>query len=126
MKEDSFKKIVKKEEWEKEKDWYKISPNFVVRVASVSVGYVTIRDCGFDNKNNYSKRAISNQDEIVKCLKTKGFELNDSNKATSLGHKRFDKYDDWEKGPQYVVLEILKEIEELGTDLENLYNRENL
>lgn len=126
MIEDSFKKIVKKEEWEKEKDWYKISPNFVVRVASVSVGYVTIRDCGFDNKNNYSKRAISNQDEIVKCLKTKGFELNDSNKATSLGHKRFDKYDDWEKGPQYVVLEILKEIEELGTDLENLYNRENL
>lgn len=122
MIEDSFKKNVKKEEWEKAEGWYKISPNFVVRVASVGVGYVTIRDCGFVCKNNYSKRTISNQDEIIKYLKTKGFELNDSNKATSLGHKRFDKYEDWEKGPQYVVLEILKEIEELGTVLENLYN----
>lgn len=126
MIEDSFKKHVRKDKWEKDEKWYKISSNFMVRVASVDAGYVNIRDCGFDSKNNYSKRAISNQDEIVKCLKTKGFELNDSNKATSLGHKRFDKYDDWEKGPQYVVLEILKEIEELGTDLENLYNRENL
>ncbi len=124
MIEDSFKKNVKKEKWEKGKDWYKISPNFVVRVASVGVGYVTVRDCGFIEKNNYSKRTISNQDEIIKYLKTKGFELNDSNKATSLGHKRFDKYEDWGKGPQYVVLEILKEIEEMGTDLENLYNRE--
>lgn len=126
MIEDSFKKHVRKDKWEKDEKWYKISSNFMVRVASVDAGYVNIRDCGFDSKNNYSKRTISNQDEIIEYLKTKGFELNDGNKASSLGHKRFDKYKDWKKGPQYVILEILKEIEELGTDLENLYNRENL
>lgn len=126
MIEDSFKKYVRKDKWEKDEKWYKISSNFMVRVASVDAGYVNIRDCGFDSKNNYSKRTISNQDEIIEYLKTKGFELNDGNKASSLGHKRFDKYKDWKKGPQYVILEILKEIEELGTDLENLYNRENL
>lgn len=126
MIEDSFKKHVRKDKWEKDEKWYKISSNFMVRVASVDAGYVNIRDCGFDSKNNYSKRTISNQDEIIEYLKTKGFELNDGNKASSLGHKRFDKYKDWKKGPQYVILEILNEIEELGTDLENLYNRENL
>lgn len=126
MIEDSFKKHVRKDKWEKDEKWYKISSNFMVRVASVDAGYVNIRDCGFDSKNNYSKRTISNQDEIIEYLKTKGFELNDGNKASSLGHKRFDKYKDRKKGPQYVILEILNEIEELGTDLENLYNRENL
>lgn len=123
MIEDSFKKYVEKEKWEKEENWYKISPNFVIRVASCNPGYVTIRDCGFDTDNNYSKRTISKQEEIIEHLKTKGFELNDTNKATSLGHKRFDKYEDWRKGPQHVVLEILKEIEELGTDLEHLYSQ---
>lgn len=125
MIEDSFKKYIRKDKWEKDEHWYKISPNFMVRVAKQKPGYVNIRDCGFYS-GKYLEQPIFNQDKIIECLKDKGFELNDSNKKDSLGHKRFNKYKNWEKGPQYVVLEILKEIEELGDDLEKLYNGENL
>ena len=44
----------------------------------------------------------------------------------SLGHKPFRKYKEWKPGPQSVVLSILKEIDELGPELEKIYNKEKI
>ncbi len=121
MIEDAFKRYVRKEQWEKDSQWYKISSHFVARVTSSQTGYVTIRDNQFEANCNYSKRTINNQEAILRYLESKGYELNDSNRSTSLGHKLFSRYEGWKKGPQYVVLEILKEIDELGLELETIY-----
>lgn len=119
-----FKKYVKKEAWNKEKDWYKISSNFIIKVTSTGGGYVSIRDIKFDSKNNYSKSTINNQDAIIKHLEDKGYELrNDGARKTSLGHKPFRKYEEGKQGPQHVVLSILKEIDELGGELEEIFNK---
>lgn len=127
MVEYSFKKYVKKETWNKEIDWYKISSSFIFKVTSTGGGYVSIRDCKFDSKNNYTKRTIKNQDAVIKYLEDKGYELkNDGARKTSLGHKPFRKYNEWKQGPQYVVLSILKEIDELGPELEEIYNKEKI
>jgi hypothetical protein len=127
MIEDSFKRYVRKESWNKEKDWYEISSNFIVKVTSSGGGYISIRDSKFDKNNNYSKRIIDNQDAIIKYLEEKGYELkNDGAKNTSLGHKPFRKYEEWKQGPQYVVLSILKEIDELGPELEEIYNKKDV
>lgn len=125
--EKSFKGLVVKKIWNKEKDWYEISSNFIVKVTSTGGGYVSIRDSKFDNKNNYSKRTINNQNAIIKHLEDKGYKLkNDGARKTSLGHKPFRKYEEWKKGPQFVVLSILKEIDELGPELEEIYNKEDM
>lgn len=122
-----FKKYVRKESWNKEKDWYEISSNFIVKVTSSGGGYISIRDSKFDKNNNYSKRIIDNQDAIIKYLEEKGYELkNDGARNTSLGHKPFEKYAEWKQGPQHVVLSILREIEELGPELEDLYNKKEI
>lgn len=123
MIEDAFKRFVRKEPWEKDNKWYKISPNFVVRVTAVQNGFVTIRDSQFDPNNNYSKRSIIHQDAILNLLKENGY-INSG--STSLGNKPFRHYEEWEKGPQYVVLAILKEIDELGSKLEELYDKNHL
>ena len=120
--EDSFKKSVRKEVWTDNKSFI-ISPHFVVRVSSTQKGYVIIRDSQFDPKNNYSKRTINNHESIVKYLETKGY---GNAGATSLGEKPFRKYAEWKQGPQHVVLSILREIEELGTELEDLYNKKEI
>ena len=125
--EKSFKGLVMKKIWNKEKDWYRISSNFIVKVTSTGGGYVSIRDSKFDNKNNYSKRTINNQNAIIKHLEDKGYELkNDGARRTSLGHKPFRKYAEWKQGPQFVVLSILKEIDELGPELEEIYNQKDI
>ena len=125
MIEDSFKRYVRKDK--RDNEWYRISSNFIVKVTSAGGGYVSIRDSKFDNKNNYSKRTINNQDTIIKHLEVKGYELkNDGARITSLGHKPFRKYAEWEQGPQYVVLSILNEIDELGYELEDIYNKKEL
>ncbi len=122
-----FKKYVKKEAWNKEKDWYEISSNFIVQVTSTGGGYVSIRDSKFEKNNNYFKRTINNQDAIIKYLEEKGYELkNDGARKTSLGHKPFGKYAEWKQGPQHVVLSILREIEELGLELEDIYNKKEI
>lgn len=127
MIEYSFKKYVRKESLNKEKDWYEISSNFIVKVTSTGGGYVSIRDGKFDKKNNYSKRTINNQDAIIKHLENNGYELkNDGARKTSLGHKPFRKYAEWKQGPQHVVLSILREIEELGPELEDIYNKKEI
>ena len=77
------------------------------------------------------KRTYKVGDRVkIKSLKTvwevkeKGYELkNDGARKTSLGHKPFRKYAEWNQGPQYVVLSILKEIDELGSELEEVYNK---
>ena len=120
--EDSFKKSVRKEVWTDNKSFI-ISPHFVVRVSSTQKGYVIIRDSQFDPKNNYSKRTINNHESIVKYLETKGY---GNAGATSLGEKPFRKYEKWKKGPQFVVLSILKEIDELGPELEEIYNKKEI
>ena len=118
--EDSFKKSVKKEVWTDNK-WFVISSHFIVRVSSTHNGHVLIRDYQFDSNNNYSKRTINNHESIVKYLETKGY---GNAGATSLGEKPFRKYEEWKQGPQFVVLSILKEIDELGPELEEIFNKE--
>ena len=117
--EDSFKKSVKKEVWTDNK-WFVISSHFIVRVSATHNGHVLIRDCQFDSNNNYSKRTINNHESIVKYLETKGY---GNAGATSLGEKPFRKYEEWKQGPQFVVLSILKEIDELGSELEEIFNK---
>ena len=118
--EDSFKKSVKKEVWTDNK-WFVISSHFIVRVSATHNGHVLIRDYQFDSNNNYSKRTINNHESIVKYLETKGY---GNAGATSLGEKPFRKYEEWKQGPQFVVLSILKEIDELGPELEEIFNKE--
>lgn len=122
MIEDSFIRFVRKEKWEKDNKWYKISPHFIVQVTSTGGGYVSIRDSQFDNKYNYSKRSFNNKDKIISYLKTKGYELKKEAEFTSLGHKAFHKYETWGKGPQYVVLSILEEMDDLEMNLELILN----
>jgi hypothetical protein len=84
-------------------------------------------ECKYKNGYNYLIEPIRNQDQIIEYLKTVGYELkNDGARKTSLGHKPFKKYEEWKKGPQYVVLGILKEIDELGPKLEDLYDKNHL
>ena len=124
MIEDAFKKFVGKELC---KDGYKISPNFIVRVTSVHNGLVTIRDSQFKNGLNYIKEPIQNQDAIIEHLEKKGYIVkSDPDRKTSLGYKPFRKYEEWKQGPQYVVLSILKEIDELGTELEEIFNKKEI
>ena len=126
MIEDSFKKLVGKELCEDGKS-YKISPNFIVRVTSVHNGLVTIRDCKFKNGSNYIKEPIHNQGEIIEYLEKKRYIVkSDPERKTSLGYKPFRKYEEWKQGPQYVVLSILKEIDELGPELEEIYNKKDV
>lgn len=127
MIEDSFKKFVGKELCEDGKS-YIISPNFIVRVSSVHNGLVTIRDCQFKNGLNYIKEPIHNQDAIISHLEKKGYivKSDDPEKKTSLGDKPFRKYEEWKQGPQYVVLSILKEIDELGSELEEIFNKKEM
>lgn len=126
MIEDSFKKLVRKELCEDGKS-YKISPNFIVRVTAVHNGLVTIRDCQFRNGLNYIKEPIHNQDAIIEHLEKKGYIVkSEPERKTSLGNKPFRKYEEWKQGPQYVVLSILKEIDELGPELEEIYNKEEI
>ena len=122
MIEDAFKKYVRKEVWTDNK-WFVISSHFIVRVSSTHNGHVLIRDYQFDSNNNYSKRTINNHESIVKYLETKGY---GNAGATSLGEKPFRKYEEWKKGPQFVVLSILKEIDELGSELEDIYNKKEM
>ncbi len=111
----------------KDDKWYKISDNFIVRVTNVGGGEVIIRESKYKNGYNYLKEPIRNQDQIIEHLKNVGYELkNDGARKTSLGHKPFNKYEEWKKGPQYVVLAILKEIDELGPKLEDLYDKNHL
>ena len=121
MIEDAFKRFVGKEMWDNKS--FFISPHFVVRVSSTQDGYVIIRDSQFDPRNNYSKRTINNHESIVKYLETKGY-INAGD--TSLGGKPFRKYEEWKQGPQFVVLSILKEIDELGPELEEIYNKKEI
>jgi len=127
MIEDSFKKFVGKELCEDGKS-YKISPNFIVRVSSVHNGLVTIRDSQCKEGLNYIKEPIHNQDAIISHLEKKGYivKSHDPERKTSLGDKPFRKYEEWKQGPQYVVLSILKEIDELGPELEKIYNKEKI
>ena len=126
MIEDAFKKFVGKELCKDGKS-YKISPNFIVRVTAVQNGLVTIRDCQFRNGLNYIKEPIHNQDAIIEHLEKKGYNVkSDPERKTSLGYKPFRKYEEWRQGPQYVVLSILKEIDELGPELEKIYNKEKI
>jgi hypothetical protein len=122
MIEDSFSRFASKEKWEKDGKWYKISSHFIVRVTSTGGGYVSIRDSQYDKNNNYSKRSFENKDKIISYLKTKGYELKREAESTSLGHKSFHKYETWKNGPQYVVLSIFEEIDDLETNLENILN----
>ena len=118
--EDSFKKSVRKDTIDNK--WYKISPNFRVQVTSVGGGEVIIQDDKYTNGINYLQNPINNQDAIIQYLKDKGYELkSDGARRTSLGHKPFRKYKEWKQGPQSVVLSILKEIDELGPELEKIY-----
>lgn len=122
MIEDSFKRYVRKETIDNK--WFRISPNFRVQVTSVGGGEVIIRDDKYLNGIDYLHNPIINQDAIINYLKEKGYELkNDGARKTSLGHKPFRKYAEWNQGPQYVVLSILKEIDELGSELEEIYNK---
>ena len=126
MIEDSFKKIVGKELCKDGKS-YKISPNFIVRVTAVQNGLVTIRDCQFKNGLNYIKEPIHNQHAIIEHLEKKGYIVkSDPERKTSLGYKPFRKYEEWKQGPQYVVLSILKEIDELGAELEEIFNQKEM
>ena len=122
MIEDAFKRFVGKKVWTDNK-WFVISSHFIVRVSSTHNGHVLIRDYQFDSNNNYSKRTINNHESIVKYLETKGY---GNAGATSLGEKPFRKYEEWKKGPQFVVLSILKEIDELGSELEDIYNKKEM
>lgn len=122
MIEDAFKRFVGKKVWTDNK-WFVISSHFIVRVSSTHNGHVLIRDYQFDSNNNYSKRTINNHESIVKFLETKGY---GNAGATSLGEKPFRKYEEWKKGPQFVVLSILKEIDELGSELEDIYNKKEM
>ena len=123
--EDSFKKSVRKDTIDNK--WYKISPNFRVQVTSVGGGEVIIQDDKYTNGINYLQNPINNQDAIIQYLKDKGYELkSDGARRTSLGHKPFRKYKEWKQGPQSVVLSILKEIDELGPELEKIYNKEKI
>ena len=125
MIEDSFKRYVRKDTIDNK--WFKISPNFRVQVTSAGGGEVIIRDDNYINGINYLQNPINNQDTIIKYLKGKGYELkSDGARKTSLGHKPFRKYAEWKQGPQYVVLSILKEIDELGSELEDIYNKEEM
>lgn len=123
--EDCFKKDVRKAS--KDDKWYSISPNFIIRVTSAENGYVSIRDSQFKNGYDYIKNPIKNQNAIISFLQGKGYELkSDGARRTSLGHKPFCKYEEWKQGPQFVVLSILKEIDELGPELEKIYNKEKI
>lgn len=125
MIEDSFKRYVRKDTIDNK--WYKISPNFRVQVTSVGGGEVIIQDDKYTNGINYLQNPINNQDAIIQYLKDKGYELkSDGARRTSLGHKPFRKYEEWKQGPQFVVLSILKEIDELGPELEKIYNKEKI
>ena len=125
MIEDSFKRYVRKDTIDNK--WYKISPNFRVQVTSVGGGEVIIQDDKYTNGINYLQNPINNQDAIIQYLKDKGYELkSDGARRTSLGHKPFCKYEEWKQGPQFVVLSILKEIDELGPELEKIYNKEKI
>ena len=125
MIEDSFKRYVRKDTIDNK--WYKISPNFRVQVTSVGGGEVIIRDDKYTNGINYLQNPINNQDAIIQYLKQKGYELNsDGARKTSLGHKPFRKYEEWKQGPQHVVLSILKEIDELGSELEEIFNKKEM
>ena len=125
MIEDSFKRHVRKDTIDNK--WYKISPNFRVQVTSVGGGEVIIQDDKYTNGINYLQNPINNQDAIIQYLKDKGYELkSDGARRTSLGHKPFCKYEEWKQGPQFVVLSILKEIDELGPELEKIYNKEKI
>jgi hypothetical protein len=123
--EDFFKRDVRKDTIDNK--WYKISPNFRVQVTSVGGGEVIIQDDKYTNGINYLQNPINNQDAIIQYLKDKGYELkSDGARRTSLGHKPFRKYEEWKQGPQFVVLSILKEIDELGPELEKIYNKEKI
>ena len=123
--EDFFKRHVRKDTIDNK--WYKISPNFRVQVTSVGGGEVIIQDDKYTNGINYLQNPINNQDAIIQYLKDKGYELkSDGARRTSLGHKPFRKYKEWKQGPQSVVLSILKEIDELGPELEKIYNKEKI
>ena len=125
MIEDSFKRYVRKDTIDNK--WYRISPNFRVQVTSVGGGEVIIRDDKYTNGTNYLQNPINNQDVIIQYLKEKGYKLNsDGARKTSLGHKPFRKYETWKDGPQHVVLSILKDIDELGSELEEIYNKEEM
>lgn len=125
MIEDAFKSFVKKETIDNK--WYRISPNFRVQVTSVGGGEVIIRDDKYINGINYIQNPINNQDAIIQYLKEKGYVLNsDGARRTSLGHKPFRKYETWKDGPQNVVLSILKEIDEIGSELEEIYNQKDI
>lgn len=124
MIEDSFKRYVRKDTIDNK--WFRISLNFRVQVTSAGGGEVIIRDDNYINGMSYLQTPINNQDSIIKYLKEKGYELkSDGARKTSLGHKPFKKYAEWKQGPQYVVLSILKEIDELGSELEEIYNKED-
>ncbi len=125
MIEDAFKRFVRKETIDNK--WYRISPNFRVQVTSVGGGEVIIRDYKYTKRNNYLQNPINNQDAIIQFLNEKGYKLNsDGARRTSLGHKPFRKYETWKDGPQNVVLSILKEIDELGPELEDIYNKNEI
>lgn len=125
MIEDAFKRYVRKDTIDNK--WYRISPNFRVQVTSVGGGEVIIRDDKYINGKNYLQNPINNQDAIIQFLNEKGYKLNsDGARKTSLGHKPFRKYAEWKQGPQYVVLSILKEIDELGPELEEIYNKKGM
>ena len=125
MIEDSFKRYVRKDTIDNK--WYKISPNFRVQVTSVGGGEVIIRDDKYTNGINYLQKPINNQEAIIQYLKDKGYELkNDGARKTSLGHKPFGKFEEWKQGPQFVVLSILKEIDKLGPELEEIYNKKGI
>ena len=122
MIEDSFKRYVRKDTIDNK--WYRISPNFRAQVTSIGGGEVIIRDEKYINGFNYIQNPINNQDAIIQYLKEKGYELkSDGARKTSLGHKPFRKYEEWKLGPQYVVLSILKEIDKLESELEDIYNK---
>ena len=108
--------------------WYEITPDIVAGVSAKNKGNVIIRHSNFDPKDNYSKHLNDNKykhrDELKECLKKYGYDLTKEDIKTSLGHKPFKKYKDYEdkdKGPQYVVLSILEEFAELKDKFETIF-----
>jgi len=123
MVESAFDKYSHLQKWEVDNKWYHVTDDIVARVASN--GYVNVRHSGFNRNDNYSKHLDDNKyphrEELIECLKRFGYELTKKDISTSLGHKPFDKYLDADKEPQYIVLAILKEFEELKMEFESIF-----
>lgn len=123
MVESAFDKYSHLQKWEIDNRWCYVTDNIVARVTSN--GYVNFRHSKFDRNDNYSKHFSDNKyehrEELIECLKKHGFELKKKTSETSLGQKPFNKYKDADKGPQYIVLAILKEFVELKDEFETIF-----